>query len=76
MDRGSELASLLRTNPGACTLEIQRVVYADIGRALEVSFIAAAGMLWELAYILQQAGESVLLIGPGYDIHRRDWLWR
>jgi transcriptional regulator with XRE-family HTH domain len=52
----AELANLLQTDPGACALEIQRVVYADIGRVLEVSFIAAAGMLWELAYTYAAGG--------------------
>jgi GntR family transcriptional regulator len=61
----AELANLLRTNPGACALEIQRVVYADIGRVLEVSFIAAAGRLWELAYKYT----------TGRKISPPDWAW-
>ena len=32
----AELAGMFNVNPGACTLEIQRVVYADIGRVLRV----------------------------------------
>ncbi len=61
----AELANLLSTNPGACALEIQRVVYADIGRVLEVSFIAAAGRLWELAYKYT----------AGRKISPPDWEW-
>jgi len=44
---------------------MQRVVYADIDRALEVSFIAAAGRLWELAYIYAAGGR----------ISAPDWSW-
>jgi transcriptional regulator with XRE-family HTH domain len=61
----AELANLLQTDPGACALEIQRVVYADIGRVLEVSFIAAVGRLWELAYIYAAGGR----------ISAPDWAW-
>src|SRR5208337_1914029 len=59
----AELANLLQTNPGACALEIQRVVYADIGRVLEVSFVAAAGRLWELAYTYAAGGR---ISAPGW----------
>lgn len=52
----AELAKLLHTNPGACALEIQRVIYADIGRVLEVSLITAVGGLWELAYTYAAGG--------------------
>jgi len=61
----AELANLLKTNPGACAMEIQRVVYADIGRVLEVSLIAATGMLWELAYKYT----------AGRKISAPDWSW-
>jgi transcriptional regulator with XRE-family HTH domain len=61
----NELANLLKTNQGACALEIQRVVYADIGRVLEVSFITATGMLWELAYTYAAGGR----------ISAPDWYW-
>jgi DNA-binding GntR family transcriptional regulator/DNA-binding XRE family transcriptional regulator len=61
----AELANLLQTDPGAYALEIQRVVYADIGRVLEVSFIAAAGRLWELAYTYAAGGR----------ISAPDWSW-
>ncbi len=61
----AELADLLKTKPGTCVLEIQRVVYADIGRVLEVSFIAAAGMLWELAYAYAAGGR----------VNTPDWSW-
>ncbi len=52
----AELANLLKTDPGEGALEIQRVVYADIGRVLEVSFIVATGRLWELAYTYAAGG--------------------
>ncbi len=59
----AELASLLKTDPGASALEIQRVVHADIGRVLEVSFIVAAGRLWELAYTYAAGGR---VSAPGW----------
>jgi transcriptional regulator with XRE-family HTH domain len=59
----NELANLFKTDPGACALEMQRVVYADIGRVLEVTFIAAAGMLWELAYVYAAGGR---VSAPGW----------
>jgi transcriptional regulator with XRE-family HTH domain len=61
----AELANLLKTDPGACTLEMQRVVYADIGRVIEVWFNAAAGRLWELAYKYT----------AGRGISAPDWSW-
>ena len=60
-----ELAGLLKTEPGACALEIQRVVHADIGRVLEVSFITAVGRLWELAYTYAAGGR----------VSAPDWPW-
>jgi hypothetical protein len=44
---------------------MQRVVHADIGRVLEVSFIEAAGRLWELAYTYAAGGR----------ISAPDWAW-
>jgi transcriptional regulator with XRE-family HTH domain len=61
----AELSNLLNTDPGEGVLEIQRVVHADIGRVLEVSFIAATGMLWELAYTYAAGGR----------INAPDWKW-
>jgi len=61
----AEQAGLLKTEPGACALEIQRVVHADIGRVLEVSFITAMGRLWELAYTYAAGGR----------VSAPDWLW-
>jgi transcriptional regulator with XRE-family HTH domain len=59
----AEVAKLLHTNPGACALEIQRVVYADTGRVLEVSLITAVGQLWELSYTYAAGGR---INAPGW----------
>ncbi|MGD0855706.1 MAG: UTRA domain-containing protein [Dehalococcoidia bacterium] len=61
----AELANLLKTDLGKSALEIQRVVHADIGRILEVSFIVAAGRLWELSYTYAAGGR----------ISAPDWMW-
>jgi len=60
-----ELAGLLKTEPGECALEIQRVVHGDIGRVLELSFITAVGRLWELAYTYAAGGR----------VSAPDWPW-